>query len=338
MQLPFFKKKAKSSGRVGVSVTGDVMALAHLEMRQGVPHLRQCQTVEIGSAREAGPALERLVKSMGLDGEQCSYVLDYQDYSMHLVEAPNVEPEELRVAMRWKVKDLLDMKVDDAAIDVFPVPDDAYRGRKMAYVVATQKAKIPAIVKMVESAGLELAIVDIPELAMRNVSSLYLKDNNGAAFMDLRRTGSTMNITRDGNLYLSRRINTQLDPEVMQSDDWPSLRDRLVLEIQRSLDYYESQMGKGQINRILIGPRQLDGEAMAEALNELLAAQVSPFNLADYLQSDVAFNSVLQQQALTAVGATLRGAKRLEANGASAPDIEDDEIDNLNKLGNPEAA
>ena len=57
--------------------------------------------------------------------------------------------------------------------------------------------------------------MDIPELAMRNVSSLYLKDNNGAAFMDLRRTGSTMNITRDGNLYLSRRINTQLDPEVM---------------------------------------------------------------------------------------------------------------------------
>ena len=98
MQLPFFKKKAKSSGRVGVSVTGDVMAVAHLEMRQGVPHLRQCQTVEIGSAREAGPALERLVKSMGLDGEQCSYVLDYQDYSMHLVEAPNLEPEELRVA------------------------------------------------------------------------------------------------------------------------------------------------------------------------------------------------------------------------------------------------
>lgn len=89
MQLPFFKKKAKSSGRVGVSVTGDVMAVAHL---------RQCQTVEIGSAREAGPALERLVKSMGLDGEQCSYVLDYQHYSMHLVEAPNVEPEELRVA------------------------------------------------------------------------------------------------------------------------------------------------------------------------------------------------------------------------------------------------
>jgi hypothetical protein len=65
MQLPFFKKKAKSSGLVGVSVTGDVMAVAHLEM---------------------------LVKSMGLDGEQCSYVLDYQEYSMHLVEAPNVEP------------------------------------------------------------------------------------------------------------------------------------------------------------------------------------------------------------------------------------------------------
>jgi len=48
-----------------------------------------------------------------------------RDYNLHLVEAPNVEPEELCPAVRWKIKDLLDMKVEDAAIDTFPVPDDA---------------------------------------------------------------------------------------------------------------------------------------------------------------------------------------------------------------------
>lgn len=317
MQLPFFKKKAKSAGRVGVTVFPDLLSVVHLEMRKGAPYLLQCKTVPLESEKEAGKALAKLVKDMGLEGEQCSYVLNPKDYSLHLVEAPNVEPEELRSAMRWKIKDLLDMKVDDAAIDVFQVPDDAYRGRKMVYVVATLKSRIPAIVEMVNSTGMELAIIDIPELAMRNLTSLCLDDSNGVAFMDLRRTGSTMNITRKGDLYLSRRINTQLDPDVMKSDDWPTLRDRLILEIQRSLDYYESQMGKGQITHIVIAPRQNDGDAMCQALNELLQAQVSQLNIADFLKGDVELTADLQQLAMTTIGATLRGAKRIKPEDAA---------------------
>lgn len=325
MQLPFFKKKARSAGRVGVTVFPDLLSVVHLEMRKGVPYLLQCEAVPLESEKEAGKALSKLVKDMGLEGEQCSYVLNPKDYSLHLVEAPNVEPEELRSAMRWKIKDLLDMKVDDAAIDVFQVPDDAYRGRKMVYVVATQKSRIPAIVEMVNSTGMELAIIDIPELAMRNLTSLCLDDSNGVAFMDLRRTGSTMNITRNGDLYLSRRINTQLDADVMKSEDWPTLRDRLILEIQRSLDYYESQMGKGQITRIVIAPRKNDGDAMSLALNELLQAQVSQLDIAEFLESDVELTPDLQQLAMTTIGATLRGAKRIKPE--DTPGTEDNEND-----------
>ena len=320
MQLPFFKKKARSAGRVGVTVSPDLLTVVHLEMRKGVPYLLQCENVPLESEKDAPKALAKLVKDMGIEEEQCSYVLNPKDYSLHLVEAPNVEPEELRSAMRWKIKDLLDMKVDDAAIDVFQVPEDAYRGRKMVYVVATMKSKIPAIVDMVNSAGLELAIVDIPELAMRNLTSLCVEDANGVAFMDLRRTGSTMNITRNGDLYLSRRINTQLDPDVMQTEEWPNLRDRLILEIQRSLDYYESQMGKGQITRIVIGPRQSDSEAMTQALNELLQAQVSHLDIAKHLSADIELTPEIQQLAMSALGATLRGAKRIEPEGSPATD------------------
>ena len=162
--------------------------------------------------------LAKLVKDMDLEDKQCSFVLNRKDYNLHLVEAPEVEANELRSAVRWKIKDLLDMKVEDAAIDVFQVPADAYRGRDMVYVVAALKSKIRSIVDMVTDSGLELAVIDIPELAMLNLSRHYVEDVNGVAFMDLRRNGSTMNITRNGELFLTRRVNTQLDPEAMQSD------------------------------------------------------------------------------------------------------------------------
>lgn len=307
--MQFFKKKAKSNSRVGVVVSSDQLAVAHMGERDGEPYLIDFERVALQSERDAGKALAKLVKELGIEGKQCSYVLNRKDYNLHLVEAPEVEASELRAAVRWKIKDLLDMKVEDAAIDVFQVPEDAYRGRQMVYVVASLKSRISSIVSSITQSGLELAVVDIPELVMLNLSKQYIEDDNGVAFMDLRRNGSTINITQKGQLYLSRRINTQLDPMVMQSPEWESLKDRMVIEIQRSLDYYESQMGQNPINRIVLAQRQQDGVAMAAALNSMLAAEVSVLNISEHLNCGVELTPEDQQIGMAAIAATLRGQK-----------------------------
>jgi len=310
MQL--FKRKARSSSRVGLVIHADQLTVAHVEQRSGKPWLRQCERVAVESPKAAGKALAKLVKDLNLAGKQVSYVLNPSDYGLHLVEAPGVEPEELRAAVRWKIKDLLDMKAEDAAIDVFQVPKDAYRGRDLVYVVAAQKSRIQAIIEMVNQAEMELAVIDIPELVMQNIVISYLDDGRGLAFMDLRRTGSTMNISRGGDLYLTRRINTQLGQEAMRSPEWDSLKDRLVLEIQRSLDYYESQSGKSQITEVVIAQRQTDTEELTRELDSLLPSKVSALDLSQHLEGDVTLTPELQQVALTAIGATLRGARRQE--------------------------
>ncbi len=319
MLAQLFGKKTKQQGRVGISAVPGKLSVVHLEKRDGAPYLLDCRVEDVESRKDMEAKLADLVKAMELEDKQCSYVLSPEEYSLHLIEAPKVEPEELRAAVRWSVKDLLDMKIDDAAIDVFPVPDDAYRGRNMVYVVAAAKTRIQQIAELISGINLELAIIDIPELAMKNISSCFIDDSNGAAFMDLRRTGSTMNISNDGALYLSRRINTQLDPEVMQSLEWDSLKDKLVLEIQRSLDYYESQMSKGQITRIVIAQRQQDTEAMVAALNDSLAAQVTSLNLADHIDSGIDLTPELQQLGANAIGASMRGIKKQEAKPDPAP-------------------
>jgi MSHA biogenesis protein MshI len=308
--MQFFKKKAKSNSRVGVLVSSDQLAVAWMGERDGAPYLIAFERVALQSEQDAGMALSKLVKSMKIEGKECSYVLNRKDYNLHLVEAPEVEPSELRAAVRWKIKDLLDMKVEDAALDVFQVPTDAYRGRNMVYVVAALKSKIKDIVEMVNESGLEMAVIDIPELVMRNLSNHCIDDKNGVAFIDLRRNGSTMNITRQGELYLSRRINTQLDPKIMQSIAWESLKDRLALEIQRSLDYYESQMGQIPINRIVIAQRQYDGAALAAELNGVLSAEVSVLSLSDHLNSTTELTAESQQIGMAAIGATLRTNKK----------------------------
>lgn len=137
---------------------------------------------------------------------------------------------------------------------------------------------------------------------MKNLSNSFVNDANGAAFLDLRRNGSTLNITRNGELYLSRRINTQLDSDVMSSANWESVKDRLSLAIQRSLDYTESQMGHSPINQIVLAQRQHDGGAMSQTLNGLPTAEVRILDLADHWESSKALSPEIQQIGMAAIG------------------------------------
>lgn len=312
MQL--FKGKPKSNARVGLSIQDNNLLLAHMDIRKGWPYVLHAHQEKLNSGYETGKALHALVKDLEIEGEQVSYVLNPKDYYLHLVEAPNVHEDELRSAIRWKIKDLLDIKVDDAALDLFRVPEDAYHGRDMVYVVATAKSKVRSIAEQMEEAGLELAVIDIPELAMHNIARTCLDDSKGVAFMDLRRTGSTMNISIEGELYLTRRINTQVGPDAMESEDWDSLKDRLVLEIQRSMDYFESQMRRSQINKIVVAQRQNDTRELVAELNELLTAEVTALDLSEFIKGDEPLTAEYQQAALSAIGATLRGIDK-PANG-----------------------
>ena len=308
-----FSKKIAASGSLGVSVTDERVLIAQLKRSataDAFPTLLNCAQQVLESSGQAREVLAALVDSMKIDGLGCNFVLSPRDYNLYLIEAPAVEEEELKSAVRWKIKDLLDMPAEDAVIDVFPVPEDAFQGRsKMLYAVAAQKSRIESVIELVTKAGLKLQSIDIPELAMRNISSELLNDEHGVAFMDLRKTGSTMNLSKNGQLYLTRKINTQLDPNVMAARDWEVQRDRLVLEIQRSLDYYESQMGQNPISQIVLAPRPYDSQAMAESLDSVMSVKVTVADLSTGIGIPETIDVEAQHICLMAIGGALRNDK-----------------------------
>lgn len=305
-----FSKNKQSAGLVGLSVSEDRVLIAQVTREREVPFLEKCSRQKLESNGQAREVVTALVDSMGLNGARCNYVLSPRDYNLYLIEAPAVEDSELRSAVRWKIKDLLDMPVEDAAIDIFPVPEDAFHGRaKMLYAVATPKSRIEAIIDLVARVDLKLDSIDVPELAIRNITQQFLDDTNGLAFIDLRKTGSTMNLSRNGQLYLTRRISTQLDVDVMSSLDWESQRDRLVLEVQRSLDYYESQMGQTPISRLVMAPRVADSHEMAASLSEVMSIPVTVLDMSKKIELAEDVEPEVKRSCMVAIGAALRSDK-----------------------------
>ena len=139
--------------------------------------------------------------------------------------------------------------------DSFAYPEDALRGKKaMINVVVARKEDIRRLVSIVANSGLDLVAIDIPELAVRNVSSLYAEEGRSLAVLILDEGIGTISLFRNNMLYLSRQI--VIDTSVFSPEGDTERRemefDRLCLEIQRSMDYFESQLHQIAPRRILI--------------------------------------------------------------------------------------
>lgn len=307
-----FNRKKGKPGLVGLSLIDRELAIAHVGSEAGQVTLLACELLPVESTQEGGRVLADRVRQLGLEHTRCNFVLAPEDYSLLLVDAPNVEPSELAAAAKWKIKDMIDRPLDQLAVSVFPVPADAYRSqRDMLYVVAADRRKVQQIVDIVTNAGLQLEAIDIPELAMRNLTLQYTDDSNGLAMMDLRHDGSLLNLSKKGAIYLTRHLSTQVGDEILHSSEWEAVKDRLVLEIQRSLDYFESQMGQGHITRVVVAPRKQDADALKAELDQAMGVKIEVMNLQGVIECDVELTSALQQGCLMAIGGALRN-ERLE--------------------------
>lgn len=229
-------------------------------------------TLKTGSTA-SGISLESLVAENGFSGAHVRVVLGQEQYQIFQAERPAVEPGELAEAVRWKLGDLLDYPASEAVIDTFPFPDDASRDRgALINAVCAHKDRIQSIVDTVHGAGLTLECIDIAELALRNLLALNDPEERGAALVYLGRDNGQMVFCRGGILYMARRLDVSL-AQLRDAATQEQTVQALALEIQRSLDYYESQLRQIPPSRVQLAGHP-EALPLAGMLNSEVTAQV----------------------------------------------------------------
>ena len=190
-------------------------------------------------------ALRQLVTDQNWVGASSIVVLPIDQYQVFQVERPEgVDDNELADALKWKLKDFLDFSPSDAVSDVFVFPKDASRGRgPLVNVVAARKSLVKELIDLVAESGLQLEKIDIAELALRNLAARLDSANRGVALVHLRDRYGQMVICQGETLYLSRRLELSYD-DLRDASSQENAVQSLALEIQRSMDYFESQLGQ----------------------------------------------------------------------------------------------
>ncbi len=249
------------------------------------------------------------VGEMGLDQAPASAVLPADAYQLQLVELPNVPADELHAAVRWRIKDLIEYPLDEAVVEVFEMPRHTNSANmRPGYAVVSRNDDVLQQIELVKQADLRMDVIDIPELCIRNIAVRLPQDRDGVAFMHLVEDCGFLTVTRQGVLHLVRRIDTGNRLLAEAAGDRFMLQERIAgiaLEVQRSLDYYESHYDCQPITEIVLGPGPAV-DTLATALAEQLGLTVSPLRLEDLFRMESELSAEEQGSCLLAVGAALR--------------------------------
>lgn len=273
--------------------------------------------------------LKQLVQKNKLEAKSIATSLLISDSNLVMIEKPEVAENELRQAVRWKVKDSLPFDVNNAIIDVFEIPGQKERGRTpLVYVTAAEKEFLKDRIKTFEEHNLEIESIDIAELVMRNIAALLPEDRQGVALLKLDSNKGLMTLTQDSSLYLARNIDVGyasltstsgksilgenpaeadgLALEEGRSPDQQRSLDAIVLEVQRSLDYYESHFAKHAINSLVIAPLPHEAPGLVKYLANALGLQVRLLDLNAVLDVQQPISDAQQADCFFAIGAALR--------------------------------
>ena len=167
-------------------------------------------------------------------------------YQLLLVDKPNVDPEEMTQALLWSVKDMISQPVTDIHLDYFESPQQ--NSAKLS-VVIVDRQKITALILAAKEQDMKLVGITIEEMAITNLfwqepqAKLVISHQPGQEIL--------LTVVRQGDLYMQRRVRgfNQIDTVGAEELGF-GMADNLSLELQRSMDYFESQLRQAPVSSI----------------------------------------------------------------------------------------
>ena len=300
------------STRIGIHITRNTIAVSEFNPTDATSPVKSCFVITSSDAAERSQQLNIHIKQYKLKKYPCTLVLDTSYYDLYQLPAPSVEDNELNAAMRWRLKDLIAYPVADAVIDVFRIPVTAHREAKV-YVAVASKSCIQSAVDLIHKSGLRIQAIDIEQLSLLGLIEKIETQKKGLAVLTMGQQSGSISLYHDNHLFLTRKIDLGLERiESMQTSDadhaqlLEQIYDPIILELQRSLDFYESEFARPPISRLLVAPRHPILQGLCDHASSNFGIDASFINLAQIYPASAPLSDEHQANCLLAIAAAAR--------------------------------
>ncbi len=308
-------RKINKDRSLGVFCSPSGTALAVIEgVNDSCPRVSNCTILPQNTQ------IADYVSSHALQNSVCVDVLSSGDYSLIQIDLQGVKDEEKREAARWQIRELIDYPAEEAVIDLLEVPLVSEKEISRTFVVTAPISALKARTAELTAADLHLEAIDIPELAIKVLLELYPDEPRGLCLLWIREQTGLVVVCRGDTFFFSRSLNvgmTHLQQESVATDDGilsennQSLLDGIVLEVQRSLDYCESNFRLPPVPKMLVALCGNDSVEIIEYLDRYLQPDVIAADFRQILDLPFDIDSSTINSCLPAFGAALRAGGRL---------------------------
>lgn len=167
-------------------------------------------------------------------------------YQLLLVDKPPVADEEMGQALLWSIKDMVAKPVNELHLDYFEAPQS--RSNKLT-VVVVERAMLSALALAAKQHEITIAGIGIEEIAISN----YQVSDSQARLVLCHTPNSDLMLAviKQGQLFMQRSVRgfNQINT-VSAADLRLEIADNLSIELQRSMDYFESQFRQAPVASI----------------------------------------------------------------------------------------
>lgn len=269
----FFKKKpTQAPGLLCIYITEEALFLAYRRMTTPNTTPIAVTLTHTISLKEQSltEGLTAWIQLQQLQGVATLLVLNPADYRLIYLDAPDhIAEEELGSAAKWLVKDFINFPLEDAVVDAFAVPVRAGQPAKM-YGVVTQLSRLQTLLTACEAAQLRVLSIDIAELALRNILHLIEDGEQEVGLIFMGPHFNALLISRKNTLCFCRNIETKVSSDAASPDNSTSSTEKLVTELERSINYYQSHMGAPELKKIVALLDLNQAEQVLKSLSDAL--------------------------------------------------------------------
>lgn len=271
-QLVKSKLKGKSSYfSIGIAFSGESVLLCALQKKGD--ELQWVLDASFSHSNWQGQ-LADYVQRHKLANTDCYVSLTSHWYQLLQIEKPKVPEEEVYAALGWPLKDLLPPNTE--YVYDYLNPPAQVAGQSKLSVVAIPHKDITNISKGIYDADLTLKIISIEETA-----TVELTPKSDDAVMSLVQEHGeeiVLNIVKNNELYFTRRLKGFENLGSYSENELSmGITESLCVQIQRSMDYFESQLRQSPVRKVLLKLDTALTEQLATQIQENMGLPVCPF-------------------------------------------------------------
>lgn len=258
---------------LGVAIYGHSVNAVCLKKQQGQWCLYGYHCEKVSEANDYNAAIVACTTQICTDVCAVNLVIPHFYYQIVQMDKPAFDDQEIIQSLPWTSKDLVDIDPENIIADFIDYPLSLPMQSKKMTVFITNKQQLLPLVESFQKIKPVLNAITSEEMLLVTL----LGGDKYAHMLIVQHTHSEPHILiiRDGQLLLTRRLNGLLG--LLGEEHTEQLVEVLGLEIQRSLDFFESQLKQPPIRSVQLKCDDLSSATLNTKLAEFLQIKVIDF-------------------------------------------------------------